>query len=294
MILREFDPWESELCTCPLKLSLNPYTGCPHGCLYCYASSYIPHFSSCRPKVDLLRRLDREATRIGPGHIAAISNSSDPYPPVEKELGLTRECLRILKDRDFRVQIVTKSDLVARDIDLIAGMIATVAITVTTLDDSLSRRLEPGAPSPRRRLSAIKALTEAEIPVSARIDPIIPGINDCRIEELVNSLYSAGVRHITSSTYKSRPDSMKRIISAFPEEGEALKTLFSQGERISGSRYLPENVRSSILEGVNGHARKAGITFSTCREGFAFERGVSCDGSHLLPLQSCRLTNQHV
>jgi len=91
MILRAFDPWKSELCTCPDKLSLNPYTGCPHGCLYCYASSYIPCFSSCRPKADLLRRLDREAARIGPGPFVAISNSSDPYPPMEEDLGLTRQ-----------------------------------------------------------------------------------------------------------------------------------------------------------------------------------------------------------
>ena len=282
MILREFDPWKSELCTCPTKLSLNPYTGCPHGCLYCYASSYIPRFSSCRPKVDLLRRLDREASRTSRDLFVAISNSSDPYPPIEKELGLTRGCLRILKDRDFPVQIVTKSDLIARDIDLIAGMRATVAITVTTLDDSISRRLEPGAPSPRRRLSAIKTLTEADIPVSARIDPIIPGINDFRIEELVSSLYSAGIGHITSSTYKARSDSLKRIISAFPEEGEALKALFSQGELISGSRYLPENVRRSILDGLRAHARQAGVTCCTCREGLACAEGISCDGSHLL------------
>lgn len=282
MILRPFDPWKSELCTCPAKLSLNPYTGCPHGCLYCYASSYIPRFSSCRPKTDLLRRLHREAAKISPGQIAALSNSSDPYPPMEEELGLTRGCLRILKERGFRVQIVTKSDLVTRDIDLLAGMRAVVAITVTTIDESLSRRLEPGAPSPHRRLSAIEALTEAEIPVSARIDPLIPGINDSGVEDLVSSLSSAGARHIISSTYKARPDSMKRIISAFPEEAEALKALFSPGERISGSRYLPEKIRRKILDNVRAHASKAGITFSTCREGFAFEEGISCDGSHLL------------
>ena len=287
MILRAFDPWKSELCTCPAKLSLNPYTGCPHGCLYCYASSYIPRFYSCRPKVDLLRRLDREAARIGSGLsglFVAISNSSDPYPPLEKELGLTRGCLRILKERGFRVQIVTKSDLVAGDKGLLADMKAAVAVTVTTLDESLSRGLEPGAPSPKRRLSALKELSEAGVPISARIDPIIPGINDCGIEDLVVSLSSVGVRHITSSTYKARPDSMKRIISAFPEEGEALKALFLRGRRISGSFYLPEEVRSSILNGVRAHARRAGITFSTCREGFALEEGIRCDGSHLLPL----------
>ena len=85
MILRPFDPWKGQLCTCPPKLSLNPYTGCPHGCLYCYASSYIPRFAECRPKVDLLKRLARESSKIRPKTLVALSNSSDPYPPLEKE-----------------------------------------------------------------------------------------------------------------------------------------------------------------------------------------------------------------
>ena len=120
-------------------------------------------------------------------------------------------------------------------------------------------------------------------PLSARIDPIIPGINDRGIEDLVYSLRSAGVRHITTSTYKARPDSIKKITAAFPEEGAALKALFSRGGRYSGSSYLPADLRRSILEKVKSHTHLAGITFSTCREGFAFEGGISCDGSHLLP-----------
>ena len=120
MILRPFDPWKSQLCTCPAKLSLNPYTGCPHGCLYCYASSYIPRFAECRPKVDLLKRLAREAAKIRPGTLVALSNSSDPYPPMEKDLRLSRGCLQILKERGLCVQVVTKSHLVAQDAELLA------------------------------------------------------------------------------------------------------------------------------------------------------------------------------
>jgi hypothetical protein len=85
MILGPFDPWKSQLCTCPAKLSLNPYTGCPHGCLYCYASSYILRFAECRPKVDLLKRLARDTAKVKPGTLVALSNSSDPYPPQEKD-----------------------------------------------------------------------------------------------------------------------------------------------------------------------------------------------------------------
>jgi len=178
MILRSFDPWKSPLCTCPAKLSLNPYTGCPHGCLYCYASSYIPRFNQCRPKADLLNRLKREAAKIAPGTLVAMSNSSDPYPPGERDLELSRGCLEILKERGLQVQVVTKSDLVAKDADLLRSMAATVAVTITTLKDSLSQRMEPGAPLPKRRLDAMRILNENEIPVSARVDPIIPGIND--------------------------------------------------------------------------------------------------------------------
>lgn len=118
MILRSFDPWKSQLCTCPAKMSLNPYTGCPHGCLYCYASSYIPRFAECRPKIDLLKRLARESSKITPGTLVALSNSSDPYPPMEKDLRLSRGCLQILKERGLRVQVVTKSHLVAQDAEL--------------------------------------------------------------------------------------------------------------------------------------------------------------------------------
>jgi len=115
MILRPFDPWKCQLCTCPPKMSLNPYTGCPHGCLYCYASSYIPHFQECRAKADLLRRLEREAKKINPNTLVAMSNSSDPYPAMEKELELSRGCLQILLEKNLPVQVITKSDLVIRE-----------------------------------------------------------------------------------------------------------------------------------------------------------------------------------
>ncbi len=285
MILRPFDPWKSPLCTCPAKLSLNPYTGCPHGCLYCYASSYIPHFQQCRPKADLLKSLKKEAAKIKPGTLVALSNSSDPYPPVERDLGLCRGCLEILKERGLRVQMITKSDLVAKDADLLSDMVATVAITITTLKASLSQRLEPGAPSPERRLVAMRVLNENKIPVSARVDPIIPGINDSEIRDLVSAARQAGALHITASTYKARQDSLRRICVAFPEKGEALRGLFQRGGRTRGSLYLPWETRRRLMAEVEQEALREGMTFSSCREGLAPEPGLSCDGSHLL---SCK------
>lgn len=285
MILNPFDPWKSRLCTCPSKLSLNPYTGCPHGCLYCYARSYIPHFSCCRPKADLPRRLDREAAKVPPGRLVAMSSSSDPYPPMEEELCLSRSCLKILRDRGLAVQVVTKSCLVARDAHLLAGMRASVAITLTTLDDSISRILESGAALPGQRLKAMEKLAALGVPVSARIDPIIPGINDAEIDDLVSAVSRAGARHITSSTYKARPGGLKRIVNAFPEQGAALQRLFAGGEMIGGSLYLPAELRMDLMERIAASSELEGLTFSSCREGSEPAPGINCDGSHLLPSQ---------
>jgi len=282
MILSPFDPWKSELCTCPSKLSLNPYTGCQHGCLYCYASSYIPRFAECRPKVDLLRRLARESSRISPGTLVALSNSSDPYPPQEEGLHLSRRCLQILKERGICAQVVTKSHLVARDADILSGMNACVAITVTSLSESISSRLEPGAPSPAKRLDAMAKLSAMGVPISARIDPIIPGINDGEIEQLATAVSRAGAEHITSSTLKTRPAIMKRITAAFPQEGAALERLFARGSRVAGSCYLPGEIRCDMMRRMKECARQESVTFSTCREGWANVPGISCDGSHLL------------
>ncbi|HPS91737.1 MAG TPA: radical SAM protein [Methanothrix sp.] len=282
MILTPFDPWKSEMCTCPAKLSLNPYTGCQHGCLYCYASSYIPRFAECRPKVDLLRRLARESSRVSPDTLVAMSNSSDPYPPQEEGLLLSRGCLQILKDRGLCVQVVTKSHLVARDADLLSGMNACVAITITSLSDAISSRLEPGAPSPAKRLDAMAKLSAKGVALSARIDPIIPGINDAEIEQLACAVSCAGAGHITSSTLKARPAIMKRISAAFPQEGAALERLFALASKAAGSRYLPRETRCDLMLRVKECARQEGLTFSTCREGWAKVPGINCDGSHLL------------
>lgn len=284
MMLRPFDPWKNPLCTCPSKLSLNPYTGCLHGCLYCYASSYIPRFSQCRPKKDLLRQLAHDVSRIAPESLITMSGSTDPYQPAEEDFGLTRGCLQILRSKGISVQIVTKSDAVCRDIDLLTDMKSVVNITVTTLKDSISRRLEPGAPMPERRLQAIKKLSDNGIPVSVRVDPIIPGINDLDLSDLISQASNAGAQHLTSSTYKARPDSMKRLSAAFPDEAEALKALFGNGERLFGSLYLPERLRQKIMHDVEMIASKEGMSNASCREGFGRPHGVSCDGSHLILL----------
>jgi DNA repair photolyase len=281
-LISSFDPWRSGLCTCPPKLTFNPYTGCDHQCTYCYASSYIPNFKICRPKKDLLATLKREAAKLC-GETISISNSSDPYPRAEVTEGLTRRCLEILVESNCRIQIITKSNIVARDDDLLCKVPATVALTITTDDDELAKVIEPFAPSPSQRLRAAQDLTKAGIPVSVRIDPIIPLVND-QPKKLITTLAAIGVKHITASTYKAKADNWMRLTSAKPQLAEKLKPLyFQQGERIGGSILLPKDNRFKILKVTRDLAEANGMKFGVCREGLVQLNTASCDGSWLMP-----------
>jgi DNA repair photolyase len=280
-MLEKFDPWQSKLCTCPSKLSLNPYTGCEHRCIYCYASSYVKNFFNCRPKKNLIPRLKDEARRLN-GDLISISNSSDPYPSIEENLKLTRSCLEILSKSNCRVQIITKSSLVSRDVDILKRMKAMVAITITTSNDELSKKLEPNAPLSSQRIEAVKSLIESNIPVAVRIDPIIPFLNE-RQKKLIKILASIGVRHITSSTYKAREDNWQRVILTFPELAEKLKKLyFEKGKKIGRSYYLPKEMRLRIMKKIKELVEKEGMKFACCREGFPKLNSATCDGSWLI------------
>jgi len=281
MLIAPFDPWKSELCTCPEKLTLNPYTGCSHRCLYCYVSSYIPGFFRCRPKKNLIHRLEREASKLN-GELISIANSSDPYPPLEKSLQLTRACLNILSKHDCRLQLVTKSPLVTRDIDILRRVPSVVSMSITTEDDEVAKTIEPGAPPPSKRLQALEELVQSGISVSTRIDPIIPFLND-QPETLVRKLSSIGVSHVTCSTYKAKPDNWRRLAQAFPALAELLKPLyFDKGERIGRSLYLPRKMREEILTKVKRLVEKEKMKFSVCREGFPQLNSAACDGSWLI------------
>ena len=280
-LISKFDPWRSALCTCPPKLTFNPYTGCDHGCTYCYASSYIPRFSQCRPKKNLIRRLKNEAAKLS-GEIISISNSSDPYPRLDAEMALMRGCLEIFSEDNCKVQIITKSSLVVRDIDLLAKIPSMVSLTITSDDDETSRVLEPCAPPVSERLKTVEKLVQKGLPTAVRIDPIIPFVND-RFEKLVETLAALGVKHITSSTYKVKQDGWRRFNAALPEVAAKLRPLyFERGERMAGYVYLPRDLRASLMEKVSASAKKNGMKFGTCREGLSHLNTGACDGSWLL------------
>ena len=280
-LISKFDPWRSKLCTCPPKLTFNPYTGCDHACVYCYASSYIPKFFDCRPKKNLISRLKKEAVKLK-GEIISISNSSDPYPNLEAEAGLTRKCLEILSRQNCRIQIITKSDLVVRDVDLLRKVPSMVSLTITTDNDATAMVIEPNAPLPSKRLKAVEKLVEEDVPVSVRIDPVIPFVND-NPKKLVETLASLGVKHVTASTYKVKPDNWQRLSIALPKIAEKLRPLyFEKGERKGGYVYLPRDLRVKLLKEIHILAKRHGLKFGTCREGLPFLNTAACDGSWLL------------
>ena len=280
-LISRFDPWRSSLCTCPPKLTLNPYSGCDHHCVYCYASSYIPNFHECRPKKDLPQKLKREAAKLK-GETVSISNSSDPYPRIEATTGITRRCLEILAESNCRIQIITKSNLVTRDDDLLSKAPSAVALTITSLDAEVARVLEPHAPPPAARLRAAEDLIRKGVPVSVRIDPVIPFVND-KPEKLVVTLASIGVKHVTSSTYKIKPDNWCRFSAAMPTVAEKLQLLyFKQGEKIGGNTLLPRDLRLKLMKNIRDLVTANGMKFGVCREGLVQLNTAACDGSWLL------------
>ncbi|WP_353686160.1 spore photoproduct lyase family protein [Thermodesulfovibrio sp. 3462-1] len=285
MYLRPFDPWKSELCTCPPKYSLNPYTGCSHGCLYCYASSYIKDFFHLREKKNLIESLKREIKKIPENSLISLCNTSDPYPPVEKIKKITRKCLEIFKQHHMRVIIITKSDIVLRDMDLLRET-SCVTFTITTF--KYYKKLEPNAPSSFDRFKAIERLSKEGIPVGLRLDPIIPLLNEDEVEIILKEAKNCGVRHVTASTFKPRWDSWKRVSRVFPEIAEKIESLyFRDGTKISNSLYLPESLRKNLMIKVKKICDSLSLTFSSCREGFLeLSNAPSCDGSHLIQEKS--------
>lgn len=281
-LITPFDPWKGNLCTCPAKYSLSAYTGCTHGCLYCYASSYIRGFSQPREKKDFLKRLEKEIKKIPKGSLIAMANSSDPYLPLEQELKLTRAALKIMKEYDLSLNIVTKSSLVLRDLDILKSFKKiVVSISFTTLNKELAKKLEPYSCPPQERLRTIKELSLC-LPVAVRLDPLIYSLNTEEIERIIREIKISGAKQVITSTYKVKPDNFKRMTAAFPEYKDLWQKLYlKQGEKIGGYTYLPKTLRKDLINKVREITLSEGLEFSSCREGFGNLNTTNCDGSVL-------------
>lgn len=190
----------------PFDRSLNPYRGCEHGCVYCFARpshawlGFSPGLDFetrivAKPRAAELLRGELRKRSYRPAPIALGSNT-DPYQPVERELRITRGVLEVLAEARHPTGVVTKSALVLRDLDLLAPMaregLARVMVSVTTLDRELARRMEPRAAAPERRLGAIRALAAAGVPVGVLASPMIPGLNDAELEAILEAARDAG------------------------------------------------------------------------------------------------------
>ncbi|MGC8777697.1 MAG: SPL family radical SAM protein [Candidatus Caldatribacteriaceae bacterium] len=282
-VIQYFDPWKGKFCTCPPKYTLNPYTGCRHGCLYCYITSFIPQAFTVREKPHLLKNVERELPKLDPLYLS-LSNSSDPYPQEEEDQEYTRTILTMCKDRKVPVLILTKSPLVVRDIDILRKMQATVSLTITTIDPEKAKLLEPEAPPPEARLKALIKLSQEGIPTVLRLDPIIVGVNDDPEEwEEILKILRSSVQQVVVSTFKPRRDSFARIAQAFPE---MTSTWPQYSQKEGNSLYLKRDKRREMLATLRATVHRYGIRFSSCREGFPEWNDLHCDGSSFLKSQS--------
>jgi DNA repair photolyase len=186
--------------------SINPYRGCEHGCIYCFARP-THAFHDLSPGLDfesklfakpdaaaLLRsELSKPSYRAAP---IAIGTNTDPYQPIEAKWRIMRSLVEVLAETRHPLCITTKSDRVTRDIDLLSAMakddLVSVAISITSLTPEISRTLEPRAPAARKRLAAVKMLSEAGVPTTVAIAPVVPGITDCEMEHIVEAAAEAG------------------------------------------------------------------------------------------------------
>lgn len=193
----------------PFDRSINPYRGCEHGCIYCFARP-THAFHDLSPGLDFESRLFAKpdaaallrAELAKPGYEVrpiALGTNTDPYQPIEREWRITREVLEVLAETRHPLTITTKSDRVTRDLDLIAPMaamgLATVCVSVTSLDPKIAATVEPRAPHPERRLTAVRKLADAGVPVYVSIAPVIPAITDHEVERLIERAADAGARH---------------------------------------------------------------------------------------------------
>ena len=231
--------------------SINPYRGCEHGCTYCYARPAHAYmglspgldFESklfVKPNAAVLLREELSAPSYQARTIALGANT-DPYQPIERTYRITRSVIEVLAEFKHPFGIVTKSGLVTRDIDLLAPLaeqgLVKVALSITTLDRQLARAMEPRAATPTKRLATIEALSKAGIPTVVMIGPVIPGLNDHEIENILKSAAAAGARE-AGYTMLRLPFEVKGIFKDWLEKAypERYAKVMSQVKEVRGGR----------------------------------------------------------
>ncbi len=278
----------------PFDVSINPYKGCEHGCIYCFARpthAYLDLspgldfetriFSKVQAPTLLWKELSRKGYRSS---TLALGANTDPYQPAERRLGITRGVLEVLSEFRHPVCIVTKSNLVLRDLDLLAAMArerrAAVYLSITTLDPELARRMEPRAPTPSRRLEALYALDEAGVPGGVLFSPVIPGLNDMELERILEAVARAGGR--TAGYLLLRlPHEVQQLFrewldTHYPARAEKVlgRLREMRGGRLNDPRF------GSRMRGHGTHADLLRCRFETARRRLGLSRrGPELDSS---------------
>lgn len=255
----------------PFNFSLNPYRGCSHGCSYCYArptheylgfSAGLDFETKIMVKQDaakLFRQfLHRPKWQPEP---IVLSGVTDPYQPGERQFQITRQCLEVALEARQPIDLITKNALILRDLDLLRDMaalrIVRVNVSVTTLDASLARSMEPRTSTPKARLAAVRALTQAEVPVQVIVAPIIPGLNDSEIPAILTAAADAGARSAGYTLLRlpyavnplfmawieqHRPRAKQRIESSIRQTRGGALNSSTFGERFKGTGTLAEQI----------------------------------------------------
>jgi DNA repair photolyase len=269
----------------PFDRSINPYQGCEHGCIYCYARpshSYL----DLSPGLDFETRIfykPNAAARLleewqKPGYECkpiTIGSNTDPYQPAEKSLRITRQLLKLFLEYRHPVNIITKSHLISRDIDLLGELasnrLCSVAVSIPTISADLKRIMEPRVPAASARFNAISALSRAGVSVSVLVAPIIPAINDGEIESILEAASSAGVKR-AHYIFLRLPHELKEIFedwlrTHFPERAEHVMSLVKQAS--GGRRY---NHRYGQRQSGSGpYADMLRARFASARKRFGME-----------------------
>lgn len=287
----------------PFDRSINPYKGCEHGCIYCFARPTHAYLGMspgldfetkivCKPRAaELLRE-----TLARRGYVAqplALGANTDPYQPLERKQRITRGVLEVLHEHHHPVGIVTKSDLVLRDRDLLAPMaarrLAQVFVSITTLDPELARRMEPRAASPHRRLRAIEGLNAAGIPVGVLASPMIPGLNDHELDLILCAAAKAGAR--SAGTILVRlPHELKDLFSDwlevhYPDRKKRVLALIREcrGGALNDAQF------GSRMRGSGPYADMLGRRFEAARTRYGLAgRRYHLDCSAFVPPKASR------
>lgn len=255
--------------------SINPYRGCEHGCSYCYARpshEYLGHSagldfeSKIYVKMQSPQLLSKELSKKSwIPQVVVLSGNTDCYQPPEKKFGLTRACLKVFSDFKNPVGLITKNALICRDIDILSSLanenLAHVTLSITTLNAELARKLEPRTSTPESRLQSIRKLSEAGIPVSVNVAPIIPGLTDHEVPSILEAASQAGARHagytmlrlpysvrdiFTQWLERHYPEKKNKVLGALYDvrEGRLNQTEF--GDRMRGNGKRAEAIAMSF------------------------------------------------